>query len=93
MKLSRLCDLKGKRATDSRCFSQDSVAKCDVIIAHCIFWQWVGLVVMASEVIFTADTLVTKNTFPFHKIRGRISEKQIHPNRIGAVSHTPMDEG
>ena len=38
-KLSKLRDLKGKGATDSRCFGYVSVAnKGDVIIAHCIFW-------------------------------------------------------
>ena len=51
-----------------------------------------GLFVMAYEVLFSADIGQSlKDTSLFHIFECGYLEERIHPNRMGAVSHTPTD--
>ena len=53
-----------------------------------------GLFVLAYEVLFSADIGQSlKNTSLFHIFECGYLEERIHPDRMGAVSHTPTGEG
>ena len=53
-----------------------------------------GLFILAYEVLFSADIGQSqKNTSLLHIFECGYLEERIHPNRMGAVSHTPMGEG
>ena len=53
-----------------------------------------GFVRLAYEVLFSADIGQSlKNTSLLYKFKYGYLEEPIHPNRMGAVSHTPTSEG
>ena len=90
-KLSRLRDLKGKRATGSLCFGYVSVANQDeVTVAQCRFLKCMGLFVLAYEVLFSAYIGQSRKILLcFTYFECGCLEEQIHPRRMGAISHTP----
>ena len=53
-----------------------------------------GLLVLAYEVLFSADIGQSqKILLYFTYFECGCLEERIHPNRMGAVSHTPTGEG
>ena len=53
-----------------------------------------GLLFLAYEILFSADIGQSlKILLYFTYFEGGRLEERIHPNRVGAVSHTPMGEG
>ena len=53
-----------------------------------------GLFVLAYEVLFSADIGQSlKILLYFTHFESGCLEEQIHPNHMGAVSHTPTGEG
>ena len=79
----------------SRCFSYVSVAnQGDIMVAYCRFLLCMGLFVLAYEVLFNADigqSLTILLYFTYFECG--CLEEWIHPNPMGAGSHTSTGEG